>query len=55
MTKKCEDCNQKQPSYGVPGEKPKRRWCGDCAPKHPGAERISPNPKCEDCKQKQPS
>eukprot|EP01047_Picozoa_sp_COSAG01_P122311 COSAG01_NODE_51165_length_357_cov_0.569767_1_plen_86_part_00 len=32
----CEDCT-KRPTFGVPGEVPKNRWCKGCAQKHTGA------------------
>ena len=34
--KKCEGCELKAASFGLPTER-KKRWCGDCAPK--GARR----------------
>ena len=49
--KKCEDCALKQPSYGLPGEGKKQRWCTSCAKAHPGAVNKRSN-KCEDCMQK---
>jgi hypothetical protein len=35
-TKKCEDCQLKAPSFGLPAEG-KARWCGGCAKAHTGA------------------
>ena len=34
--KKCEDCQLKQPSFGLPAEG-KKRWCSGCAKGHAGA------------------
>ena len=35
-TRKCEDCQNKSSSFGLPDEQI-RRWCGDCARSHPGS------------------
>ena len=32
--KKCEDCGLKQPSYGLPSEQGKKRWCVGCSKEH---------------------
>ena len=47
-TKKWEDCQLKQPHYGLVLEG-KTRWCGGCAKAHAGAVDIA-RKKCEDCK-----
>ena len=53
---KCEDCGQKQPSYGVPGAPGKKyRWCSECAQKHTGAVCVKGKATCEDCRQKWPT
>ena len=36
ITKKCEGCQLKVPSFGLPSEG-KKRWCGACAKGHMGA------------------
>ena len=48
--KKCEDCQQKEPNYGLRGADGigKRRWCRVCAKAHAGAENVS-GTKCENC------
>ena len=46
---KCEDCSQKRPTFGVPGEVPKNRWCKGCAQKHTGAVSMQQQATCEDC------
>ena len=51
--KQCEDCSQKVPRFGVPGEVPKIRWCAGCAQKHTGAVSMRKQATCEDCS-KQP-
>ena len=54
VNKKCEDCQLKLPSFGLPAEGTGRwRWCGGCAKGHAGAVDIS-HKKCEDCGLKQP-
>jgi hypothetical protein len=50
VSKKCEGCGLKQPSFGLPAEG-KRRWCGGCAKGHAGAVDIQ-SKKCEDCELK---
>ena len=45
----CEDCSQKTPRFGVPGEVPKNRWCAGCAQKHTGAVSMRKQATCEDC------
>ena len=52
--KKCEDCQLKLPSFGLPGDGKKRRWCFGCAKGHAGAVDVA-NKKCEGCGLKQPS
>jgi hypothetical protein len=48
----CEDCQKKVKTYGLPEGRIKQ-WCGDCAPTHPGAIRLTQPKKaashCEDC------
>ena len=48
----CEDCSQKQPTFGVPGEVPKNRWCKGCAQEHTGAVSMQKQATCEDCTKK---
>ena len=36
VSKRCEECKNKQPSYGMPSDN-KQRWCQPCSTKHPGA------------------
>ena len=31
--RKCEGCGLKAPSFGLPSDGKKKRWCADCAPK----------------------
>ena len=33
----CEGCGLKQPTFGVPAEGGRKRWCGGCAKGHAGA------------------
>jgi hypothetical protein len=49
--KKCEDCQLKYPSFGLPGEAKKNRWCAGCAKGHAGAVNVSKK-LCEDCQLK---
>ena len=49
----CEDCDLKQPSFGMVDER-KRRWCSGCAKAHVGAVHLRPDRKCEDCGLKVP-
>ena len=35
--KKCEDCKERAPSYGLSVRGGGRRWCSTCAEAHPGA------------------
>ena len=35
-TRKCEDCQDKSSSFGLPDEQT-RRWCKNCARSHPGS------------------
>ena len=51
--KKCEDCQLKGPSCGLPAEG-KARWCGGCAKGHAGAVAVV-SKKCEGCQLKGPS
>ena len=51
-SKKCEGCQLKHPSFGLPAEG-KKRWCGGCAKGHAAAVNVGKN--CEDCQLKQPS
>ena len=55
--KKCEDCKQKLPSFGVkaPAGDGKRRWCGACAKSHANLVCLSNHTMCEGCKTKHPS
>ena len=39
MSKRCEECKNKQPSYGMPADN-KQRWCQPCSTKHPGAVNL---------------
>ena len=50
--KKCEGCQLKVPSFGLPAEG-KARWCSGCAKAHVGAADIM-NKKCEGCQLKAP-
>ena len=50
----CEDCNNKQPSFGMPAEQ-RKRWCSNCAKGHSGATDIRGRKKCQDCGERQPS
>jgi hypothetical protein len=45
--KKCEDCELKLPTFGLPAEG-KKRWCSGCAKAHAGAVDVG-NTKCEGC------
>ena len=37
----CEDCEQKRPSWNVPGAAGKKyRWCAECGHKHAGAVSV---------------
>jgi hypothetical protein len=50
---KREGCKLKRPSFGLPVEGNKNRWCFGCAKAHPGAVDIaSAKRKCEGCKAK---
>jgi hypothetical protein len=52
----CEGCQLKIPSFGLPAEAKKRRWCGGCAPE--GSVNISKLERkwtCEECGLKEPS
>ena len=54
VNKKCEDCQLKLPSFGLPRVgKNTKRWCGGCAKGHAGAVDIT-HKKCEGCRLKQP-
>jgi hypothetical protein len=44
---KCEDCQLKKPSFGLPVEG-RRRWCSGCAKRHAGAVNVA-SKKCEGC------
>eukprot|EP01046_Picozoa_sp_COSAG06_P079894 COSAG06_NODE_27267_length_596_cov_1.507042_1_plen_198_part_11 len=45
--KKCEDCGETRPTWGMPSAKP-QRWCAGCAKAdHPGAVDKYPRKKCE--------
>ena len=37
VRKKCEDCKQVAPSFGLPDVGATRRWCKRCSLQHPGA------------------
>jgi hypothetical protein len=55
--KLCEDCDEKSPSYGMPGEKgPKGgkvlRWCVRCAQQHEGSLQLVSR-RCEGCNKRQ--
>jgi hypothetical protein len=52
--KKCEGCQLKLPSFGLPAEG-KRRWCSGCAKGHAGVVDFYGSQKCEDCQLKMPS
>ena len=46
----CEDCEQKRPSWNVPGAAGnKYRWCAECGQKHAGAVKVkvTVQSKCE--------
>jgi hypothetical protein len=47
VTKKCEECQLKQPSFGLLAEG-KTRWCSGCAKGHVGAVDVVTK-KCEEC------
>ena len=51
--KKCEGCGVKRPSFGLPSEGKKARWCASCAKAHVGV--VGVKRKCEGCGLKQPS
>ena len=53
QSKMCDDCQLKQPSFGLPAEG-KARWCSGCAKGHAGAEDVltSHSKKCEGCQLK---
>ena len=53
MSKMCEGCEAKRPSYGTPTERV-ARWCAACAKAH-GAVRLSQAKMCEGCEAKQAS
>jgi hypothetical protein len=53
VNKKCEDCQLKQPSFGLPADR-KKRWCGVCAKGHAGVVNVVMR-MCEDCGLKCPS
>ena len=50
VSRSCEDCELKVPSFGLPAEG-KRRWCSGCAKGHAGAVRRQSmnNKMCEGC------
>ena len=48
--RKCEGCELKLPSFGLPAEH-KRRWCAGCARAHAGAVDLY-SKKCEGCRVK---
>ena len=50
--KRCEDCEVKEPRFGLPAEGKARRWCGGCAKGHAGAVDFK-NKECEGCLVKQ--
>jgi hypothetical protein len=41
----CEDCGLRQPTYGVPGDTKKRRWCGPCSKQREGAGYLRKRPR----------
>ena len=49
----CEDCDSKQPSFGMDDEQ-KMRWCAGCAKAH-GAVSLRKEKQCEDCGLKRPT
>jgi hypothetical protein len=51
VNKKCESCQLKLPSFGLPAEG-KARWCAGCAKAHAGAISFASNKKCEGCGEK---
>jgi hypothetical protein len=53
INKKCEVCQLKRPSFGLPVEGMKR-WCSGCAKGHAGVVDAI-NKKCEGCQLKEPS
>ena len=53
-SKKCEDCGLKQPTFGLPAEGGRKRWCGGCAKGHAGAAAVG-RTMCEGCGLKQPN
>ena len=48
LSKKCEGCGLKAPTFGLPMEG-KKRWCAGCAKGHSGAVSVLVQRKCEDC------
>ena len=46
VSKKCEDCGLRQPSFGLASEGKKKRWCGSCAGQHEGSISVI-GKKCE--------
>ena len=38
--KMCEDCGLKRPSYGLPSEGRRHRWCARCGKGHVAAQRV---------------
>jgi hypothetical protein len=53
MRGRCDDCQIKRASFGVPGDRVKVRWCAMCARGHEGAKLVYNV--CEDCNLKQAS
>jgi hypothetical protein len=53
VNKKCEECQLKQPTFGLPSDRTKR-WCSGCAKGHAGAVNVV-DKKCEECQLKIPN
>ena len=51
VSKKCEGCGLKHPSFGLSSDVKKKRWCAGCAPK---AARPCGSKMCEGCQLNRP-
>jgi hypothetical protein len=49
VSQKCEGCQLKLASFGLPAEGKNRRWCAGCAKGHAGAVNVNHKRSCEDC------